>query len=295
MASEALIIPGASRPSLERAPALPIVELRRRLDLGGVLIDKLDLPAAVERIRGFLRTDGVNQIATVNLDFISIAQRDRYFRDTLNEANLAVADGMPLLWVSRLLGTALPERITGVDLVDECCRVAREEGASIFLLGAAPGVAETAARRLRQRFDGLRVAGVYAPPFGPLSDEENERILATVAAVRPDFLFVALGAPQQDIWIRANRDRLDVPVCMGVGCVLDLLAGKVSRAPRWMQRAGLEWFFRLVQEPGRLWKRYIIDDIPMLAQLVIDVLGSGRARDRVVTEPTIGPAPRRRL
>lgn len=287
MASEALIYPGPLRPSPERAPVLPIVEFRRRLDLGGVMIDQLDLGAAVERIRGFLQTEGVSQIATVNLDFISIAQRDTYFRDTLNEADLAVADGMPLVWVSRLLGRPLAVRITGVELVDESCRLAVETGSSIFLLGAAPGVAETAGRRLRQRFPGLRIAGVYAPPFGPLTREENERILAKVAAARPGFLFVALGAPQQDIWIRANRDRLDVPVCMGVGCVLDLLAGKVSRAPVWMQRAGLEWLFRLVQEPGRLWKRYIVDDVPMLARLVVDALGPGRSGGRVVTEPTI--------
>jgi N-acetylglucosaminyldiphosphoundecaprenol N-acetyl-beta-D-mannosaminyltransferase len=299
MASEALIYSEAAPSSPERAPALPIVELRRRLDLGGVLIDQLDLPAAVERIRSFLHTDGVSQIATVNLDFISIARRDPDFRDTLNEADLAVADGMPLVWVSKLLGEPLPERITGVDLVDECCRVAVEEGASVFLLGAAPGIAETAARRLRERFAGLRVAGVYAPPFGPLTEEENERILAKVRAARPDFLFVALGAPQQDVWISANRDRLDVPVCMGVGCVLDLLAGKVSRAPLWMQRTGLEWLFRLLQEPGRLWKRYIVDDIPMLLRLVSDALGTerahGRGHGRLVTEPTLGAAPSRRL
>ncbi len=184
MASEALIFPGATRPSPDRAPAPPIVELRRRLDPSGVMIDQLDLAAAVERIRGFLRTDGVSQIATVNLDFITIAQRDAYFRDTLNAANLAVADGMPLVWVSKLLGEPLPERITGVDLVDECCRLAVETDASVFLLGAAPGVAECAGRRLRERFSGLRVAGVYAPPFGPLKIDENERILAKVEAAR---------------------------------------------------------------------------------------------------------------
>jgi N-acetylglucosaminyldiphosphoundecaprenol N-acetyl-beta-D-mannosaminyltransferase len=288
MASEALIYPGPLRRPPERAPALPIVELRRRLDLGGVMVDQVDLGATVERIRGFLGTEGVNQIATVNLDFISIAQRDGYFRDTLNDADLAVADGMPLVWVSKLLGRPLAARITGVELVDECCRLAVEEGASVFLLGAAPGIAETAGRRLRERFPGLRVAGVYAPPFGPLTADENERILARVAEARPDFLFVALGAPQQDVWIRANRDRLDVPVCMGVGCVLDLLAGKVSRAPVWMQRSGLEWLFRLVQEPGRLWKRYIVDDLPMLAHLVAVALGDGRGGARVVTEATVG-------
>src|SRR6185436_14596129 len=107
-----------------------------------------------------------------------------------------------------------------------------------------------------------------APPFGPLTHEENERILATIREAQPEFLFVALGAPQQDVWIRVNRDRLDVPVAMGVGCVLDLLAGVVSRAPTWMQRTGLEWLFRLLQEPSRLWRRYILDDIPVLFWLV---------------------------
>src|SRR3712207_1531329 len=152
MASEALIYPESLRPSPERAPALPIVELRRRLDLGGVMVDEVDQGAAVERIRGFLRTEGVSQIATVNLDFISIAQRDGYFRDTLNDADLAVADGMPLVWISKLLGRPLATRITGVELVDESCRLAVEADASIFLFGAAPGVAATAGRRLRERF-----------------------------------------------------------------------------------------------------------------------------------------------
>jgi N-acetylglucosaminyldiphosphoundecaprenol N-acetyl-beta-D-mannosaminyltransferase len=165
-----------------------------------------------------------------------------------------------------------------VELVDECCALAVETETSIFLLGAAPGVAVVAADRLRERFPRLRIVGVYAPPFEPLSEAENERILQTIDAARPDFLFVALGAPLQDQWIRQNRDRLDVPVCMGVGCVLDVLAGVVSRAPSWMQRAGLEWLFRLLQEPGRLWRRYIVDDVPALAWLVRRSLARSRTR-----------------
>jgi exopolysaccharide biosynthesis WecB/TagA/CpsF family protein len=266
----------------------PVREARRRVDLGGVSIDRVNLASAVDRIRDFLRSDKTNQIVTVNLDFVAIARRDASFRDTLNGADLAVADGMPLVWVSRVGDEPLPQRLTGVDLVDECCQVAVETDTSIFLLGAAPGVADVAAQRLRERFPGLRIVGVYAPPFGPLTPEENERILQTINAARPDFLFVALGAPQQDVWIRANRDRLDVPVCMGVGCVLDLLAGVVSRAPAWMQQAGLEWLFRLIQEPARLWRRYIVDDLPVFAWLM------RQAMDRSRPGPPLSGMPVRR-
>lgn len=288
MAIEALIAHESPRDTAERLVPRPAGDGRQRVDLGGVRIDPVDLPAAVDRLHAFLRSGRLNQIVTVNLDFVAIARRDPYFRDTLNAADLAVADGMPLVWVSRLTERPLPTRLTGIELVDECCRVAVETGTSVFLLGAAPGVAEIAAGCLCERFPGLRIAGVYAPPFGPLSAEENERILRRVNAARPDFLFVALGAPQQDLWIRANRERLNASVAMGVGCALDLLAGRVSRAPGWMQRAGLEWLFRLLQEPGRLWRRYVVDDIPVLGWLVLQTLARGRAARPVQQVPMRG-------
>ena len=276
MATEALAVHTPPRSIPGRILSHPVREMRQRVDLGGILIDRVDLSSAMNRVRGFLRSGRSNQIVTVNLDFVAIARRDEDFRETLNSAEMAVADGMPLVWVSRLGDEPVPQRLTGVDLVDECCRVAVETDSSVFLLGAGPGVADTAADTLRKRFLGLRVAGVYAPPFGPLTEEENEHIIQLVRAARPDFLFVALGAPQQDVWIRNNRDRLDVPVCMGIGCVLDLLAGVVSRAPAWMQDSGLEWLFRLGQEPARLWRRYIVDDLPVLVWLVKQTLGRQR-------------------
>jgi N-acetylglucosaminyldiphosphoundecaprenol N-acetyl-beta-D-mannosaminyltransferase len=206
---------------------------------------------------------------TVNLDFLAIARRNTRFLDTLNRADLAVADGMPLVWASQLQGRPLPERVTGVDLVDASCQVAEETGHGVFLLGAGPGVAEAAARTLQERYPGLRIAGVYTPPFGPLTPEEDARIVEMIRAAAPGILFVALGAPRQDQWIRAHRHLLGVPVAMGVGCVFDLLAGVVDRAPTWMQRTGLEWAFRLGQEPGRLWRRYIVNDIPTFGRLVV--------------------------
>jgi N-acetylglucosaminyldiphosphoundecaprenol N-acetyl-beta-D-mannosaminyltransferase len=289
MATEALAIHESPRRTPGRILSHPVREARQRVDLGGVLIDRVDLSSAIDRVRGFLRSGKTNQIVTVNLDFVAISRRDESFRETINAADMAVADGMPLVWVSHLADEPVPERLTGVELVDECCRVAVETDTSVFLLGAGPGVADTAANKLRERFPGLRIAGVYAPPFGPLTDEENEHILQLIHAARPDFLFVALGAPQQDVWIRNNRDRLDVPVCMGIGCVLDLLAGVVSRAPTWMQESGLEWLFRLGQEPSRLWRRYIVDDMPVLIWLVRQAL----RRERPGRPPLSGLPARR--
>jgi N-acetylglucosaminyldiphosphoundecaprenol N-acetyl-beta-D-mannosaminyltransferase len=240
---------------------------RERVSLGPICVDSVDQAAAIERIRGFATSGRPHQIVTVNLDFVSIANRDPAFRELINAADLAVADGMPLVWLSRFKGKALPERVAGVDLVMDSCRVAAELGASVFLLGAAEGVAEAAGERLCELCPGLRIAGTYSPPVGTLDASVNDEMLRVVRRAAPDFLFVALGAPRQDFWIREHQAELQVPVAMGVGCVLDLLAGAVRRAPVWMQRTGLEWAFRLAQEPQRLWRRYLLNDLPMLARL----------------------------
>jgi N-acetylglucosaminyldiphosphoundecaprenol N-acetyl-beta-D-mannosaminyltransferase len=254
------------------------VGARRRVNLNGSLIDQVDFADAVARMRGFLVAGGDHQVVTVNLDFLSIADREPHFRDTINRADLAVADGMPLVWASRLTDSPLPQRIAGVDLVDACCEIAAERGAGVFLLGAGPGVAEIAAQRLKDLYPGLLIAGTYSPPFGELSPLDNERMVEMIRTARPEFLFVAFGAPRQDLWIRAHLEQLGVPVTMGVGCVLDLLAGNVNRAPMWMQRSGLEWVFRLSQEPRRLWRRYLVHDIPTLGRLVLQAMRERRAR-----------------
>jgi N-acetylglucosaminyldiphosphoundecaprenol N-acetyl-beta-D-mannosaminyltransferase len=272
MATEVLVEGGSpSLPSLEdAATTLESDESRQhRVELGGILVDPVNLPGAIDRIEHFVRSGQPHQVVTVNLDFISIACRNRDFLATLNGADLAVADGMPLVWLSRLKGEALQERVAGVDLVHESCRLAADLDASVFLLGATPGVAETAGRTLTSLHPGLRIAGTYSPPVGPLSPSENQHIVRLVRQAAPDFLFVALGAPRQDLWIREHQAELQVPVAMGVGCVLDLLAGNVQRAPLWMQRHGLEWAFRLGQEPQRLWRRYLLNDLPMLARLAL--------------------------
>jgi len=243
---------------------------RSRIELGGILIDQVDLPTAVDRIDEFVASGRPHQVVTVNLDFLSIAETNGTFRETLNGADLAVADGMPLVWLSRLKGTPITERVAGVELVIESCERAAQHGRSVFLLGGAEGVPEAASERLQELFPGLRVVGTYAPPIGPLTVAQTAEIVEMIRAAAPDLLFVAFGAPRQDLWIRNNLGALNVPVAMGVGCSLDVLAGSVRRAPRWMQSVGLEWAFRLGQEPQRLWRRYLVNDLPLLARLLWD-------------------------
>lgn len=261
MATEALV--------LNRVPASPAIEVERpRVQLGYTAIDQVDFDQAVERIRDFVWSARPHQVVTVNLDFLSIADRNPEFRQTINESDLAVADGMPLVWLSRLRGEPLPERVTGVDLVDACCDIAHETEQSVFLLGAAPGIAQAAAQALEARHPGLRVVA-YTPPMGPMKRKEEQRVLRMIQLASPAFLFVALGAPRQDLWIRTHLAELNVPVAMGVGCVFDLLAGTSNRAPSWMQAIGLEWAFRLVREPRRLWRRYLLNDLPLFVRLLL--------------------------
>lgn len=270
MATDAVLIRSATAVASPRDAGAG----RSRALVGGVLIDRADRALVVEQIGSFLRSGKCHQVATVNLDFLNIADRDRSFRDALNRADLVVADGMPIVWLSGMRQERIPERLAGVDLVNEACSLAAEDGRGIYLLGAAPGVADAAAFRLLEQHPGLRIAGTYAPPYRALSPEEDLEIVRAIRSARPAFLFVAFGAPRQDLWIREHLADLEVPVAMGVGCAFDVIAGRLGRAPFWMQRAGLEWAYRLAHEPGRLWKRYLVDDVPLLARLIVN-RGSG--------------------
>jgi N-acetylglucosaminyldiphosphoundecaprenol N-acetyl-beta-D-mannosaminyltransferase len=233
-----------------------------------VHMHRVTLAAVCERMEDFIRSGRPHQIVTVNMDFIRLARQDPAFRAAVNAADLVVPDGVPVLWTARLLRQPLGERVTGVDLVEQGAALAAARGYRIFLLGAAPGVADAAAAALVRRYPGLCVAGTYAPPIGPFTTEEDARMVAAVRAARPHLLFVAFGAPRQELWIRAHLEELAVPVCVGVGGTFNFLSGAIPRAPVWMRRAGLEWAHRLAQEPGRLWRRYLVHDLPVFLRLV---------------------------
>ena len=241
--------------------------MRNRIDLLGTWVDCLDVPQALAQIDEFVQSRRPHQVVTANVDFVRLGHRNPVFRKLVNGADLVLADGMPLVWASRRSERPLPCRVTGVEMVLACSELAARRGYRVFLLGAAPGVADEVAAVLQARFPGLCIAGTYAPQIMDLTD--HAETVEIIRKAQPDLLFVAFGAPKQDSWIDLYKERLGVPVCMGVGGSFDMLSGRLRRAPLWMQRRGLEWLYRLVQEPTRLWKRYLIHDMPIFARLML--------------------------
>lgn len=227
---------------------------QHRLTVLGVPVDAATFDSLLKTITCWVASrDRLHQICTVSPEFVMLAQDNADFMAVLRQADLCVADGVGLLFAARYLGHPLPERVTGSDGVPLIAQRAAREGWRLYLLGAAPGVAEQAAARLTGQNPGLQIAGVYA---GSPAPAEADAIIERVNASRADILLVAYGAPRQDLWIAQHRDRLAVPVAMGVGGTFDFIAGIVPRAPRWMRRAALEWLYRLVRQPWR-WRRML--------------------------------------
>jgi N-acetylglucosaminyldiphosphoundecaprenol N-acetyl-beta-D-mannosaminyltransferase len=218
------------------------------LSILGVRIHAVTVAEALEWIEAALAARAPRQICTGNPEFLMAAQRDREFFDVLNRADLVVPDGVGLLFAARWLGRRLPERVAGSDLIYRIAERAAQRGWRIYFLGAAEGVAARAAEKLRGMYPGLKVAGTFVGSPGP---EEEEAIVARVRAAQPDILLAAYGAPQQDKWIARNKERLGVPVSIGVGGAFDFVAGEARRAPMWIQRWGLEWLHRLWRQPRR--------------------------------------------
>lgn len=185
-------------------------------------------------------------------------QEDRSYMEVVRHADLSLPDGMPVVWLLRRRGCRISSRIYGPDLMIAMAERAAAEGWRCFLYGGAPGVPEAVGSLLEQRFQGIQIVGTISPPFRPLTSDEDREICSAINAARPDILWVSLGGPNQDRWIEAHRARLDLTVMHGVGAAFDFLAGRIPQAPRWMMNAGLEWFFRLMVEPRRLWRRYTI-------------------------------------
>lgn len=231
----------------------------RRVDVVGVPIDPVDMTAALSRLREVMTGGRLFQVSTINLDFMVRAQSDPEVRRIFQRSDLNLADGAPVVWLGRLLGAAVPERVAGADLVPALMTEAAKVGARVFFLGGEGGVAEQAARKMQELNPDMVVAGFYEPPRASVEDMNSAEILARIREARADILLVAFGHPKQERWIDLNRAELTVSVAIGVGCVFDLIAGRTRRAPAWMQVVGLEWAYRLAGDPRRLFGRYATD------------------------------------
>jgi N-acetylglucosaminyldiphosphoundecaprenol N-acetyl-beta-D-mannosaminyltransferase len=222
----------------------------------GLPLAPVTFEQALDRIDGLVAAGRPSFFITANLNYAMLADTDPRLREHNDQAAFVLADGMPLVWWSRLGPRPLPERVAGSDLIYGMCERAAQKGHRVYLLGAGPGVADEAAAALLKKYPGLRIVGVECPPFRRLSVDEERQQVERIRGAKPDILFVAFGQPKGELWIAGRLDRLGVPVCVQVGATLDFVAGRVRRSPRWMQRTGLEWVYRMLQEPRRLVGRY---------------------------------------
>jgi N-acetylglucosaminyldiphosphoundecaprenol N-acetyl-beta-D-mannosaminyltransferase len=229
---------------------------------------ELLIAAIHEGLRGYVCVTGVHGVME--------SQRDEHLRLIHNRALLCTPDGMPMVWMGRLQGHRQIGRVYGPDLMLDVCSSSVRHGLRHYFFGGAPGVAEELKRTLEQRFPGLIVAGTCSPPFRPLNDREEAELIAQVDAVRPDIFWVGLSTPKQERFMGDCWTRLHVPLMIGVGAAFDFHTGRVRQAPRWMQATGLEWFYRLCQEPRRLWRRYLTNNPRFVVLAIGQLLGLKR-------------------
>jgi len=242
----------------------------------GVGSHAIDLPTAAILIENAVREGRKGYVCVTSVHGVMEAQRDPEFRKILNRALLVAPDGMPTVWVGRLQGKSAMKRVFGPDLMMEVCRRSRYTGMRHFLYGGNPGIADELAATLRRKIPGIRIVGTFTPPFRSLHASEQLWLEKQVEAARPDILWVGLSTPKQEKFMAANFQRLPVKIMIGVGAAFDIHTGHVKDAPRWMKNAGLQWVHRLCQEPGRLWKRYLINNSSFLTALCLQLMGLRR-------------------
>ncbi len=241
-------------------------------EFSGVKICRIKKANLMSLIEEHIENKEKLQICATPVYALVLMQRDIEFRNA-NNSSISIADGMPLVWISKLFKKPIPERIAGADLFEEMCRISSDKGYKFFFLGSTEETLAKIFSNLKERFPSLKIVGAHSPPFkNEFNEEENLEIINKINDARPDILWVGMTAPKQEKWIYRNLDKLDVKVAIGIGAVFDFVAGRVKRAPKWMQRSGLEWFWRLIHEPRRLWKRYLIGNTVFMWLLIRELI-----------------------
>lgn len=240
----------------------------KQINICGVSIHNVSMGEVLAKFAQLIEAKEPVSVVTPNVDHIVKLNHDPSFKDVYSRAALVLADGVPLLWAASFLGTPLKEKISGSDLFPKLCEVAAQKGWRVFFMGGREGAAVKAAEVLKSSYPGLVVAGTYSPDFGFEKDAaHNDKIIRMIQEAKPDILFIGLGAPKQEKWADKYKDLYKVPVSVGIGVSFEFVAGMVKRAPKWMQDAGLEWFWRLIMEPRRLWRRYLVDDMKFFSMV----------------------------
>jgi N-acetylglucosaminyldiphosphoundecaprenol N-acetyl-beta-D-mannosaminyltransferase len=246
-----------------------------RANILGVGVSAINMEIALRTVEEWIARQESHYVCVTGVHGVMESWRDGDLRHIHNAAGLVTPDGIPLVWLSRLMGFRQVERVYGPDLMLTVCERSAEQGYRQFFYGGAPSVAEKMASRLQSSFPGLQVSGIYSPPFRSLSPEEDEAVVERINAAKPDIVWVGMSTPKQECWMSEHRGRLNAPVLIGVGAAFDFHAGLKRQAPHWMQQSGLEWLFRLAMEPRRLWRRYLVNNPWFLWLVLLQALGKG--------------------
>jgi N-acetylglucosaminyldiphosphoundecaprenol N-acetyl-beta-D-mannosaminyltransferase len=245
----------------------------RKIECLGVVLNAINFTEAVTLITSWINGGACCTVHPCTVHTVMESQRDLTLRAIINQADLAVPDGMPLVWFSRFQGQKEVTRVYGPDLMLAICEHSVVRGYRHFFYGGTPGIAEKLATTLQQRYPGLQVAGTHTPPFRPVGTIEKASVITAINALQPDILWVGLGTPKQDYWLAQHRPLLTAPVLVAVGAAFDMFSGNIPQAPPWMQRSGLEWLFRLYQEPRRLAYRYLVYNPLFMMHVFLQLAG----------------------
>jgi N-acetylglucosaminyldiphosphoundecaprenol N-acetyl-beta-D-mannosaminyltransferase len=232
--------------------------LPAKIDILGVGISVLTRAALLEAVERSVETRSKLRVAFCNVDTIAQSQNNKTLASVVNDYEVASPDGMPLVWFGKLQGNKEMERVDGPNAMLAICEMGVPLGFKHYFYGSTEATLEALEANIRERFPGIDIVGSYSPPFRPLTDDERSEVVNRINAVKPDLIWIGLGMPKQELWVAENHSLLEAPGLLAVGAAFGFHAGMVRRAPRWMQNAGLEWLFRLSQEPRRLWKRYLV-------------------------------------
>ena len=228
-------------------------------------VNNVSMAETLHEICHLIEQKKKSYVVAINVDVVMKIEEDAYLKKITDEADLTLVDGKPLVWISKWHRKPVKAKISGSDLVPELCKVAEKRGYSIFIIGGKDGIAEKAKKNLERRHPNIKIVGTYAPPLGFEKDEaELEKINTMINNAHPDILVACFGCPKQEKWIYENYKKYDATISVCAGATVDFLAGHVNRAPRWMREHGFEWIYRLFQEPKRLFKRYLVDDVKIL-------------------------------
>ena len=248
----------------------------QRVNILGVGISAINIQIAVKTIDKWIQTKRPNYVCVTGVHGVIESQRNDSLKHIHNKAGMVTPDGMPLVWLSRMRGFSSVDRVYGPDLMLAVCEQSTEKGYRHFLYGGADGVPELLEEKLTERFPGIQIVGTYSPPFRPLTPTEEDSITQIIAEANPDIIWVGLSTPKQEQWMASNVGKLMAPVLIGVGAAFDFHTGRKPQAPRWMQISGLEWLFRLITEPRRLWRRYLINNPLFIILILTQILGLKR-------------------